>query len=143
MTKAYKIVGGPLPWDVKVYDPDGKELADVVEVSIAPITTNGEPVRVDIRVQAVLDLNLEGDAINLGVSVAFLGYEFLVVDHEWPFGTMMQAEPREPGWYLLERFSNRFFGPYDSPAIAEAAVPLVATQLKAEHANDKGGALER
>lgn len=53
---AFRIVGGPLPHDVKVFAPDGQEITKhVIEISFAPITPN-DPVRADIRVEAEVDL---------------------------------------------------------------------------------------
>lgn len=59
----YKIVGGPLPWDIKVLDPDGKEMDGVTEVSFGPISPTGDPVKAQITVQASLDVKLQGDVI--------------------------------------------------------------------------------
>lgn len=129
--ETYKIVGGLLPWDVKVIDPDGKEVKGITEININPITPT-DPVKATITLEVKLDLQLEGDAVDISKTILYGGYELQIIDHEWPFGTLMQAEPREPGWYLLEKISNRVFGPYQSPALAEAAVIFVATQLKAE-----------
>ena len=56
----YKIVGGPLPFDIKVLDPNGNEVKGVTEISISRLTST-DLAKAAIIVPVELDLEIDAD----------------------------------------------------------------------------------